>query len=79
MDPSGAGKRVVAKREKSSRTYRYSSYNYVEILGSTQGSVAPGILQPAASPSPAKIDESESSARRHRYNFRDESDAEDGD
>ena len=53
--------------------------NYVEILGSTQGSGAPEIFQSAVSSRPAKIAGSESCVRRHRYNYRYDSDEEDGD
>ena len=51
----------------------------VEVLVRTQGSDAPIILQSNASSRPAKIAAAESSARRHRYNYRYHSDAEDGD
>ena len=50
----------------------------VEILGSTQGSGAPGILHSTASPNPAKRAAASSSTRRHMYNYRDDSNAEDG-
>ena len=69
----------MSKRAKASRTYRDSSDDDVEILGSTQGSSAPGILQSAASSRPAKRAGAESSVRKPRYNYRDNSDAEDGD
>ena len=71
--------RVLAKRAKASRTYQDSLDDDVEILGSTQGSGAPGILQCIASSRPTKISAAASSARRHRYNYRGNSDAEDGD
>ena len=69
----------MAKRAKASRTYRDSSDDDVEILGSTQGSSAPGILQSTASSRPTKRAVAASSVRRHMYNYRDNSDAEDGD
>ena len=69
----------MAKRVKASRTYRYFPDDDVEILGSTQGSSAPGILQFTASSRPAKRAGAESSVRKPRYNYRDNSDAEDGD
>ena len=62
----------MAKRAKASRTYD------VETMGSTQGSGAPVISQYTASSRPAKRAVAASSARRHRYNYRDDSDAEDG-
>ena len=68
----------MANRVKASRTYRDSSDGDVEILGSTQGSSAPRILQSTASSRPAKRAVAASSVRRHRYNYRDNSDAEDG-
>ena len=34
----------MANRDKASHTYRYSLDNYVEILGSAQGSSTPGTL-----------------------------------
>ena len=68
----------MSKREKASRTYRDSSDNGVEIFGSTQGSGATVIFQFTASSSPAKRAVVESSVRRHRYNYRDNSDAEYG-
>ena len=71
--------RVMAKRAKASRTYRDSSDDDVEILGSTQGSGAPGIFQSTVSSMPAKRDATASSARMHRYTYRDDNDAEDGD
>ena len=70
--------RVISKRVKSSCTYRDSSDDDVEILRSTQGSGAPRILQSTASSRPAKRYAAASSARRHRYNYRDVSDAEGG-
>ena len=69
----------MAKREKSSRTYQDSSDNDIEILGITQGSDAPIILHSAASSRPAKRAAVASSARSHRYNYSDNSDAEGGD
>ena len=69
----------MAKRAKARRTHRDSSYDDVEILGSAQGSGAPGISHSIALLRPAKRAATESSARRHRYNRRDDSDAEDGD
>ena len=78
-DPSGAGTRVTAKREKARCTHLDSSENYVEILGSTQGSGAPRILKSTASSRPTKRYAAASSTRRHRYNYRDDSNAEDGD
>ena len=74
-DPSGAGKRVMAKRAKASRTYQDSSDNDVEILVSTQGIGATGILQSTASSRPAKRAAAASSAIRHRYKYRESSDA----
>ena len=76
---SGAGTRVMAKREKARFTHRDSSDDDVEILGSTQGSGAPRILQSTASSRPAKRSASASSARRHRYNYKDNSNEDDGD
>ena len=68
----------MGKREKESCTYQDYSDDDVEILGSTQGSGAPGILQSTMSSRPAKRYAVVSSARRHLYNYRDQSDAEDG-
>ena len=70
---------MIAKREKASRTYPESSDDDVEIFEITQESSAPGPLQSIASSIPAKRAVSASSARRHGYNYRDDSDAEDGD
>ena len=67
------------KRDKASHTCLDSLDDDVEILGSTQGSGAPGNFQSAASSRPAKRDTIEYSARRHKYNYRGDSDAEDGD
>ena len=69
---------MISKREKASRTYRDSSENGVEIFGRTHGSGATVIFQFTASSSPAKRAVVESSVRRHRYNYRDNSDAEYG-
>ena len=55
----------MSNRAKASRTYRDSLDNYVEILGSTQGSGAPIIFQSATSSRPAKRDAAASSARRN--------------
>ena len=55
----------MSKREKESRTYRYSSDNDVEILGSTQRIGAPVILKSTTSSRPAKRDAAASSARRN--------------
>ena len=68
----------MAKRAKASRTYRYSSDDDVEILGSTQGSSSSGTLQSIALSRPAKRAVGASCARKHRYNYGDHSDAEDG-
>ena len=68
----------MANREKASRTYRDSSDDDVEILGSTQGSGAPGNFQSIVSSRTAKRAVAESSTRRHRYNYRNNIDAEDG-
>ena len=68
----------MAERAKASRTYQDSLDDDVEILGSTQGSSAPGILQSTVSSRPAKRATAASSARRHRYNYRDDSHAENG-
>ena len=70
---------VMSKRAKEIRIYQDSSDNDVKILETTQGSGAPGILQSTTSSRPAKIAVAESSARMHRYNYRDDSDADDGD
>ena len=69
----------MAKKEKARRTYRDSSENDIETLGSTQESGAPRILKSNASSSPAKRAAAPSYARRHRSNYRGDSDAEDGD
>ena len=69
---------MMAKRVKASCTYRDSSYNDVEILGSTQGSGAPVISQFTVLSRPTKIAASVFSAKRHRYNYRDDIDEEDG-
>ena len=69
----------MTKREKASHTYRDSSDDDVEILGSTQGSSAPVISQSSTSSRTVKRAVAASSVRRHRYNYRDDSDAEDGD
>ena len=70
--------RMMAKREKASLTYRDSSYNDVEILGGIQGSGAPRMFQSTVSPRSAKRAAEASFARRHRYNYRDDSYAEYG-
>ena len=67
----------MVKRAKASRTYQDSSDDDIEILGSTQGRSAPGIYYSTASPRHTKRSAVASSARRHRYNYRDGSDAED--
>ena len=77
--PFRRGTGVMEKRVKASRTYRDSSDDDVEILGSTQGSSAPGILHSTASSRPAKRAMVASYMRRHRYNYRDTSHAEDED
>ena len=64
-DPSGAGMRVMAKKAKSSRTYRYSSDDDVEKLATTQGSGDPGIFQSTASSRTSKIPVAASSTRRY--------------
>ena len=69
----------MAKKAKASRIYRDSSEDDVEILKSTQGSGVPGNFQSTASSSPTKRDAAAPSARRHRYSYRDDSNAEDGD
>ena len=69
--------RVLAKRAKASRTYRDSSDDDVEILGSTQGSGAPRILQSTASSRPAKRYAPASYERRHIYTYRGDINAED--
>ena len=56
---------VTTKREKASRTYRDSLDDDVEILGITQDSGAPGVLQSTALSRPAKIYVSASSMIRH--------------
>ena len=68
----------MAKRAKASRTCRDSSDDDVEILGRNQGSGAARISHSTASPRQAKGAAAAYSARRHRYNYRDDSDAEDG-
>ena len=68
----------MAKRAKASRTYRDSLDDDVEILGSTQGSGVPGILQSTALSRPSKRAATASSARRYRYSYREDSGAEDG-
>ena len=68
---------MISKREKAIRTYKESSDGDVEILGSTQGSGAPGISQFTASSRPAKRAAAASSSRRNRYNYRDDRNAED--
>ena len=65
-------------RAKASCTYRDSSDNDVEILVSTQGSGAPGISQSIALSRPAERAVVASFARRHRYNYRDNINAKDG-
>ena len=69
----------MAKRAITNRIYSESSYDDVEILGSTQGSCTPGILHFTASSRPTKRATAESSERRHRYNYRYNKNAEDGD
>ena len=64
---------------KSSRTYRDSLDNDVEILRSTQGSGVPVTLHSAALSRPTKRAAVESSARRQRYNYRVNSNTYDGD
>ena len=53
--------------------------DYVEILGITQGSGAPSILQYNTSSRPAMRAAAASSAIKHRYNYRDYIDTDDGD
>ena len=65
----------MAKREKASRTYQDSLDDDVEILGSG----VPGILQSTTFSRPAKRAVAASSARRYRYNYSDNSNAEDDD
>ena len=69
----------MTKRAKESRTYRESLDDDVEILVRTQGSGAPGNFQSTVLSMPAKRDATASSARMHRYTYRDDNDAEDGD
>ena len=69
---------MVSKRDNVSRKYRDSSDNDVEILGSTQGSGAPGFSQSTALSRTAERDAAAYSYRRHRYNYRVNSDADDG-
>ena len=69
----------MAKREKASRTYRDSSDDDVEIFGSTQGSGAPGTSKFTASSKPAKRYAAVFFARRQRYNYIGDSDADYGD
>ena len=66
-------------RSKASRTYQDSLENDAEILGSTERSGAPVFLHSATSSRPAKRAAAASSTISHRYNYRDNSDAEDGD
>ena len=70
---------VMTKRAKASRTYRDSLDYDAEILGSTQGSSAPGILQSNTSSRPARRAASSSSSRSHIYNYRWEIYSYDGD
>ena len=70
---------MKARRAKESRTYRDSLVDHFKILGSTQESGAPVILQSTASSRPAKRAAAASSAIIHRYNYRGYSNAEDGD
>ena len=70
---------MVAKRAKASCTYQESSDDYVEKFGSTQGSGAPRILLSTVSPRPTKRAAAASYARRQRYKYRDDSDADDVD
>ena len=67
----------MAKRAKASCTYRYFSVSDAEILGITQGSSASIILQSTALSRTAKSAAAASSARRHMYNNREDSNAED--
>ena len=67
----------MAKRAKTRCTYQDSSDDGVEILGITQGSSAPGILQSTALSRPSKRSAAASSLRRHRYKCRDYINAED--
>ena len=67
------------KSAKSSRTYQDYLDNDVEILVFTQGICAPVILKSTVSTRPTKRYAAASSERRHRYNYRDDIDAEDGD
>ena len=69
---------MTEKRAKASCTYQDSSDNDFEILGSTQVSGAPKILQATALFMTAKRPAEASSARRHRYNYMDDRNTEDG-
>ena len=68
----------MSKRAKEIRIYQDSSDNDVKILETTQGSGAPGILQSTTSSRPAKIAVAAYSIRRDRYNYRYDSNTEDG-
>ena len=63
---------------KGGALIRSQTYYDVEILGSTQGSGAPRIYQYTVSSRPTKRYVSAFSAIRHRYNYRDDSNTEDG-
>ena len=67
----------MAQRAKESCAYQDSLEDDVEIFGSTQRSGAPGILQSTVSSRPANRAAAASFARRHRYNYRDDINAED--
>ena len=69
---------MVSKSSKEILIYQDSFDDDVEIFGSAQGSGAPGILQSVASSRTAKRAAAASSSRRHRYNYRDDRNAEDG-
>ena len=70
---------MTAKRAKASRTYRDSLDDDVEILGTTQGSGATGIFQYTVLSRTSKRSAVASYAIRNMYNYRDNSDTEDGD
>ena len=68
----------MAKKEKEICAYQDTLGNDVEILGSTQVRSAPGTFQSTASSRPNNRTVTASSERRHRYNYRDDNNAEDG-
>ena len=69
---------LTTKKLKVSHTYLDSLDDDVEILGRNQGNLVPGILQSTTLTRLAKRAATASSAKRNRYTYIDNSNAEDG-